>query len=480
MTSTLPPELSARGASGTTTQPTRGARRWLSILAVVVSAAVFTTSVGGWLVFTHYTGKILHIPGLTLAGSDATGPLNILVVGSDSRVGLTKKQQRQLHTGGVAVASGHRSDTMMLVHVSGDRKWATVVSLPRDSYVTIPAYTDSTGHKHPAQKNKLNAAFAFGGAPLLIKTVQDATGITIDHYVEVGFAGVVNVVNAVGGVDVCLPNAVDDHKSGLRLPAGKSHIYGDMGLAFVRARYIDPRADLGRMQRQQEFIGSMFKEVTSAQTLLNPLKLNALLNAVLSSVHTDDGLNHDEVLALVNSLRTLRPSSVRFLTVPLSNVAYNAGPSVGEAVLWNKTAANDLFTKINDDQPLVKPGAKVRPTVPPSQISVKVLNGSSTSGLAAQAGDDLSAVGFVIAAPAGNASSSDATTTVVKYDPRWSESLKTLKAAFPDAQFEATPNLGGTFTVIVGSDYSAPHAVHVVKGHQDTLQSRTAGQSVCS
>jgi LCP family protein required for cell wall assembly len=369
---------------------------------------------------------------------------------------------------------------MMLVHVSGDRKWATVVSLPRDSYVTIPAFTDSTGHPHPAQKNKLNAAFAFGGAPLLIKTVQDATGIKIDHYVEVGFAGVVNVVNAVGGVDVCLPNAVNDAKSGLQLPAGKSHIYGDMGLAFVRARYIDPRADLGRMERQQQFLGSMFKEVTSAQTLLNPLKLNALLNAVLSSVHTDDGLNHDEILALVNSLRTLRPSSMRFLTVPLSNVAYNAGPSVGEAVLWNKTAAQELFSKINADQPLVKAGAKERPTVPPSQISVKVLNGSSTSGLAAQASDDLSAVGFVIAAPAGNAPSTDTTATVVKYDPRWSESLKTLKAAFPDAQFQATPNLGGTFTVIVGSDYSAPQRVHVAKSPQDNLQSRTANQSVCS
>jgi LCP family protein required for cell wall assembly len=355
-----------------------------------------------------------------------------------------------------------------------------VVSLPRDSYVTIPAFTDSSGHKHSAEKNKLNAAFALGGAPLLIKTVQDATGVTIDHYVEVGFAGVVNVVNAVGGVDVCLPNAVDDPKSGLKLPAGKSHIYGDMGLSFVRARYIDPRADLGRMERQQQFLGSMFKEVTSAQTLLNPLKLNALLNAVLSSVHTDDGLNHDEILALVNSLRTLRPSSLRFLTVPLSNVAYNAGPSVGEAVLWNKTAANELFTKINDDQPLVKAGTKVRPTVAPSQISVKVLNGSTTSGLATQASDDLSAVGFVIAAPAGNAPTTDTTTTVVKYDPRWSESLKTLKAAFPDAQFEATPNLGGTFTVIVGSNYSAPHTVHVANSHQNTLQSRTANESVCS
>ncbi len=482
MTSPLPPELSPRATAGAAGSASDSAprRRWWSVLATVMSAAVFTVSLGGWALFTHYTGKIDHIPGLTLASSDATGPLNILVVGSDTRTGLTKKQQQQMHSGTVAMASGHRSDTMMLVHISGDRKWATVVSLPRDSYVTIPAYTDSAGKHYPAQKNKLNAAYAFGGAPLLIKTVQDATGVSIDHYVEVGFGGVVNIVNAVGGVDVCLPNAVDDPKSGLKLPAGPSHVYGDMGLAFVRARYIDPRADLGRMDRQQQFLGSMFKQVTSAQTLLNPLKLNALLNAVLSSVHTDSGLNHDEILALVNSLRTLRPASLRFLTVPLSNVAYNAGPSVGEAVLWNQSAAHQLFDKINHDQPLVKAAAGVKPTIAPTQISVKVLNGSSTSGLAAQATDDLSAVGFTIAAPAGNSNQTDVTTTVVKYDPRWNESLKTLKAALPGAQFVSTPNLGATFTVIVGSDYTAPHTVKVAKANGTSLQTRSANQNVCS
>ena len=479
MSRTLPPELSAR-AAGRAAGTSRPRRNWLSVLATVVSAAVFVVSLGGWVMVTHYADKLGHIPGLNLAASDATGPLNILVVGSDSRIGLSKSQQKKLHTGTVAMASGHRSDTMMLVHVSGDRKSATVVSLPRDSYVTIPAYTDAQGTKHPAQKNKLNAAFAFGGAPLLIKTVEQATGVTIDHYVEVGFDGVVNIVNAVGGVDVCLPNAVDDPKSGLKLPAGRSHVYGDMGLAFVRARYIDPRADLGRMDRQQQFLGSMFKEITSAQTLLNPLKLNAFLNAVLTSVHTDNGLDRDQILALANSMRTLTPHSLRFLTVPLSDVAYNAGPSVGEAVVWDQAGAQELFDKIRNDQPLVKPAAAVKATIAPNQISVKVLNGSSTAGLAGQATDDLTSAGFVIAAPAGNAGQTDVTTTIVKYDPRWSESLKTLKAAFPGAQFESTPNQGATFTVIVGSDYTAPTTVKIAKAKRPTLQTRAASDNVCS
>jgi len=479
MTSTLPPELSPRGDQATA-KASRPRRHWMSVLATVVSAAIFSVSVGGWLLFTHYAGMLSHVPGLSLAASDANGPLNILVVGSDSRLGLTKNQEKQLHTGTVSMAAGHRSDTMMLVHVAGDRKSATVVSLPRDSYVTIPAYTDAQGKKQPAQKNKLNAAFSFGGAPLLVKTVEQATGVTIDHYVEIGFGGVVNIVNAVGGVDVCLPNAVDDPKSGLKLPAGRSHVYGDMGLAFVRARYIDPRADLGRMERQQQFLGSMFKAVTSAGTMLNPLKLNAFLNAVLSSVQTDSGLDHDQVLALANSLRTLSPHSLRFLTVPLSDVAYDAGPSVGEAVLWDQAGAQELFDKIRNDQPLVKASAAAKPTVAPAQISVQVLNGSAVAGLAGQASDDLASAGFVIGAPAGNAGQTDVTTTIVKYDPRWSESLKTLKAAFPDAQFQSTPDLGATFTVIVGSAYAAPKAVTVAKPKNPALHTRSAAENVCS
>jgi LCP family protein required for cell wall assembly len=479
MTSTLPPDLSPRPERAPETgAPVR--RHWLSVLATVVSAAVFVVSVGGWLTYTHYASMLEYVPGLHLASSSADGPLNLLVVGSDSRIGLSRNQEKKLHTGTIATAAGQRSDTMMLVHIAGDRKSATVVSLPRDSYVTIPAYTDAQGKKHPAQKNKLNAAFSFGGAPLLIKTVEQATGVPIDHYIEVGFGGVVNIVNAVGGVDVCLPNAVDDPKSGLKLPAGRSHVYGDMGLAFVRARYIDPRADLGRMQRQQQFLGSMFKEVTSAGTLLNPLKLNAFLNATLKSVHTDSGLDHNEILALADSLRTLSPHSLRFLTVPLSNVAYNAGPNVGEAVLWDQSAASALFEKFRKDEPIVRPAAAAKATIPPSQISVKVLNGSTTAGLAGQATADLAAVGFAIAAPAGNAGQTNVTTTIVKYDPRWNVSLKTLRAAFPTAQFVATPNQGATFTVVVGSDYTAPSAVKVAKSKASALQTRSASANVCS
>ncbi|HVQ17413.1 MAG TPA: LCP family protein, partial [Actinomycetes bacterium] len=176
MSTVLPPELSPRGSVDSASAG-RG-NRALGVFTTLLAAAVFVVSGGGWVLATYYDGKIGRIPGLggLLSGSN-DGPMTILVVGSDSREGLSSKQAHHLGTGTAANAGGQRSDTMMLVHLSADRKDVTVVSLPRDSYLTIPSYTDSAGNKHPAQKNKLNAAFSLGGAPLLIRTVTQATGM---------------------------------------------------------------------------------------------------------------------------------------------------------------------------------------------------------------------------------------------------------------------------------------------------------------
>jgi LCP family protein required for cell wall assembly len=473
MSAELPPELSPRTPGGGPPSP-RG-RRWLSLLATIVASVVFATSVGGWALATYYDGQISRIPGIggLLASTDDSGPITILVAGSDSRAGLTASQRSNLHTG---TAVGQRSDTMMLVHIAADRRQVTVVSLPRDSWVQIPAYTDSSGTKHPASTNKLNAAYAFGGAPLLIKTVQQNTGVSIDHYVEVGFSGVIKMVDAIGGVNVCLPAAVNDRRSGLVLPAGRSHVDGQMGLAFVRARYIDPTADLGRMQRQQQFLGAMFKQATSAGVLLNPLKLNRFLKAALSSVSTDPGLSRDVLLTLATDLQGMRPKDIRFLTVPIKDTAYQT--PAGEAVLWAKKKADTVFASIDHDTPLeTKPTSKV--TVAPSAISVKVLNGSAVAGLATQASDDLAALGYTIAAPPGNAPSTDATGTVVTFDPRWDHSVQTLRAAFPGATFQPVDGQGATFVVTVGTDYAPPKSVSVSAPPKDKIASTTAADSIC-
>ncbi len=319
MSAVLPPELSPRPTSSAAA--TSSGRRWVTWLTTALAAVVLVTSTGGWVMATYYDAKISRMFGLSgLLSGDSSGPLTILIVGSDSREGLTTAEARELGTGTAANSStGQRSDTMMLLHIAGDRKSATVVSLPRDSYVTIPAYTDEAGKKHAASKNKLNAAYALGGAPLLIETVKNETGLSIDHYVEVGFAGVVNMVDALGGVDVCVPTAVDDWRSGLKLDAGKSHVDGLMGLSYVRARYIDPTADIGRMERQQRFLGSMFQEATSAGVLLNPVKLNAFMGAALDSVTLDEGMSRDMLLDLAGEIEGITPKDIRFLTVPIAN-----------------------------------------------------------------------------------------------------------------------------------------------------------------
>ena len=475
MSTDLPPELSPRRAAPRPSAPS-GGHRWLSVLATVLASVVFVTSVGGWAVATYYDGKILRIPGISglLASRDSSGPMTILLAGSDSRAGLDGKQKHSLHTGS---AQGQRSDTMMLVHLSGDHKHVTVVSLPRDSWVKIPAYTDSSGTHHPQSMNKLNAAYSFGGAPLLIRTVELNTGVTIDHYVEVGFAGVIKMVDAIGGVTVCLPYAVNDRRSGLHLPAGNSHVGGKMGLAFVRARYIDPTADLGRMHRQQEFLGAMFRQATSIGVLLNPVKLNNFLNAALSSVTTDPGLTRSVIMNLVTDLQKLKPKDIRFLTIPIKNAAYQT--PAGEAVQWDPQAADRVFSSIQDDTPLVKTTPD-KATVQPSAIAVKVLNGSTVSGLATQATNDLSALGYQIAAPAGNATTTSTTTTVISYDPRWSQSVKTLQAAFPGATFKQVAGQGATFVITVGSDYTAPKTVKVSTAHKGSISSTTAATHVCT
>lgn len=480
MSAALPPELSPRGTSGASSAgaaPRTGARRWLSWLTTVVAAAVLITSTGSWVLATYYDAKIGRILGLSgLLSGDSSGPLTFLVVGSDSREGLSAAEAHQLSTGTAANASGQRSDTMMLVHVAGDRKSATVVSLPRDSYVTIPAYTDDSGDKHPAQKNKLNAAYSLGGAPLLIETVTKETGVPIDHYVEVGFGGVVNMVDALGGVDVCVPTAVEDRRSGLKLPAGKSHVDGIMGLAYVRARYIDPTADIGRMERQQRFLGSMFQEATSAGVLLNPVTLNSFLDATLSSVKMDEGMSRDALLDLAGEMQSLSPKDIRFLTVPLSNV--NLQSPVGSAVEWDREKAQEVFDAIIADKPLVKQKKGPTVQVAPADIDVQVLNGSSIEGLATTASDDLDSAGYTIAAAPGNDERDDVTTTVIRYDPEWNTSVKTLEAAFPGAELEEVAGLGGTFQVVVGTEYTEPQAVKVAKADSE-LGSRTAADDVC-
>ena len=258
----------------------------------------------------------------------------------------------------------------MLVHVSADRSRVTVVSIPRDSWVNIP------GHG----MNKINAAYGLGGAMLMVQTVEQATGLTINDYVEVDFLGFVKVIDALGGVNICLPQPLDDPYSGLDLSAGMHHVDGITALAYARDRHSFATSDLARIQDQQRLLSSALSEAIDSGLLANPIRLSQFINAALSALTVNQGLN---VSALADQMRGITAGDVTFMTVPLANVDYQT-PTGELAVQWDSQAASQLFQALASDQSLATPG--------PSGTA------SSASSRTAQPGNS---------APAGGASAPD-------------------------------------------------------------------------
>jgi LCP family protein required for cell wall assembly len=441
-------------------------RRRVLWTAAALSCAVLATSGIGRAVVSGVgdsIGRVNVFGGLTHRPADDAA-MNILVVGTDDRDGVPERILQSLHAGG---ESCHCTDTMMLVHLSASGDGASVVSIPRDSYVDIPAHQDlATQQPVPGSKGKINAAYGMGGPPLTVATVEQATGLHIDHYLQLNFLSFVSTVDALGGVPVCTDRPLHDPKSGLDLPAGTTRLDGATALKYVRARYVDPTADLGRMQRQQKFVAQIIQQATSSGTLLNPLRLQRVLSTVLASVKADEGLSDKDLLALVTRMKDLRPSSSSFATVPLSDLNHQV-PGWGSTVLWDKERAAALFTALREDRPLTPPAprpspsaggkaaAPAQPDVPPEQVRVQVQNGSGVVGLGARADRLLRAEGFATSGYASNAPGADtAARTVVRYDPRWDESVRTLAAALPKAQLVPVPNLGGTMQVVLGKDFT--------------------------
>ncbi len=321
-----------------------------------ISVGIVALSAIGWLGLGRVSGSINRIDAFANVENrpeKPTSAMNFLLVGSDNRAGLTKAQIRELWVGGTEVAAGARSDTMLLVHISKKRDNAVIISLPRDSVVTIPEHISSDGTKTiPARQNKLNAAFSFGGAPLLISTLEGATGLRIDHYIEINFLGFKNIIDALGGIDVCVKKSINDTKSNLVLDAGLHTLDGIQALKYVRTRYFDGLGDIGRMKRQQEFMSAVLRKASSTGTLLNPIKLVNFFNAAIKTVTTDEQLNKNDLLTLGKQLKNLSADNVRTLTVPLSNA--NARVSgLGSVVLWDEVLAPELFDRLKNDQAII-------------------------------------------------------------------------------------------------------------------------------
>lgn len=250
-----------------------------------------------------------------------------LLVGTDSREQLTEEQRGEFGTGS---AEGSRADTVMLLHVptTGD---PTLVSLPRDSFVTIP------GHG----LNKLNAAHSMGSAELLVDTVEQATGLRLDGYLEIGFGGFVGVVEEVGGVRMCLDAPIQDEKAHIDLPAGCQELTGPEALGYVRMRYSDPRGDIGRVERQREFLAALVARMASPATVLNPVRLYDVGSATGDAVAVGEDTNVLEAARMALAMRSIASGSGVSVTVPVADANYQT--TVGSAVLWDEQRAAELF-----------------------------------------------------------------------------------------------------------------------------------------
>ena len=322
-----------------------------------LSLAVVAISAFSWLGLSQVSGALNRVDVFGSLGKRPDKPssaLNYLLVGSDTREGLTREQEKILKVGSTATAAGARSDTMLLVHISKARDKATIISIPRDSLVTIPAHPSIYNKKiiTPAAKGKINAAFAWGGAPLLIQTIEESTNIKIDHYIEIGFAGFANMVDALGGIQVCSKRDINDPNSHLVMSAGIHTLDGIESLKYVRTRDFDGMGDLGRMQRQQQFMSAVLRKVTSTGVLLNPIKLVNFFNAAIATVKTDSQLNEQDLITLAKQLKNLTPSKVRTLTIPLGN-SNGFYPGLGSVVMWDSVLAPELFNRIIQDLPLI-------------------------------------------------------------------------------------------------------------------------------
>jgi LCP family protein required for cell wall assembly len=446
----------------------RRAARILSWIAVVTSVSILATAGAGYVLVNHYEDNIRHLPGI-LGGRDAPKAApnhaeNFLIVGSDTRGDL--KAGQGVQGTGKDFVTGQRSDTVILAHLYGGKSnKVQLVSFPRDSVVEIPAYTDAKGRVHPAQHNRINYAFNEGGPKLLVQTVQNLTGIRIDHYLQVDFEGFQSMVDKLGGVDVCLSKPAKDHFSGINLSAGKHHINGTVALAFVRQRHGLTNGDIDRIKRQQQFLGAMIRKVLSAGTLANPFKLNGFLNVATSSLQADEGLNFAAMRKLALRMRGVGAGNVIFATIPLSNTnAYQRG--LGSVVLVDEEKAAVLFDQIRRDIPPGSPAAKPKTAagapliVKPGNIRVHVYNGSDVNGLARKADSDLTQVGFqTVGTPESRATG--ATGTVVRYGPTKADSARTVAAAIPGSTLEAAPELANVIEVVVGSSYTGAHPVKV-------------------
>ncbi|RBY89842.1 LCP family protein [Blastococcus sp. TF02A-26] len=457
------------------------------VAAGVVSAVLLATTGWGWYLGQLAEASVNRTDAIPDSGNEDDGAggeaMNMLLVGSDSRADLTPAQLAELNAG---EDSGLNTDTVILVHIPADGSRASFVSFPRDSYVNIP------GHGW----GKLNSAYAYGyssvddsmpeadrqagGAQLLVQTIHDLTGLQIDHYAEVDLLGFFELSNVVGGVEVNLCAAVDDRAfSGAFFPAGPQTIAGADALKFVRQRH-GINGDYDRIIRQQVFIAGVLRNMISSDVLLDPGKQRELVEAASSALTVDQGL---DLFSLARQMQSVQLDSIEFQTVPY--VAEDRIDGVGSVIqLEDEDVLHQFFAELSAEPEPEAPAEAPEPpaTVDPSQVSVEVLNGSGTSGLARTAGGELETAGFVLAGT-GNADSSDYTQTVIRHVTGDEALAATLAGQVPGAVVEVDDTLtSGTVQLVLGSDFNGVGVATTAQPAPDEVVGedlRTADDQTC-
>jgi len=414
-------------------------------------------------------------------GPEIGAPINILLIGSDTRKGQGSGY------GGNSQFSQQLSDTNILVHIAGDREWATAVSIPRDTAIQMPDCQKSDGTVSNGYYGRFNEAFSRGGAACVVKTLEQETGIFIDHFMIIDFKGFINVVDAVGGVEVCLTNAVNDKKSKLNLPKGISTVSGKQALAFVRARgTLGDGSDLSRIRRQQDFLASLVKKVTSAGTLFNPVKVLNIVEAVAGSLTTNPELGSlDGMKQLAFNLQNLKPSTVRFITAPFATDPTNRA----RVIFTNKT--EELWSSLREDKEWPKPPTKDWNgnflTVEPNSVYVSVLNATSINGLASKKANELGAEGFRIV-KTDNAPLELGTSTAVWSTKKNFNKARTIAVALGLSEVKTLPKktkVPSGIVVIVGDDWPTTYLNLIIKQKASSSlygpsEGRTADETDCS
>ena len=424
----------------------RRRRRTVALVAGGLVAALIAT---GAIAYAQLQGNVTTAP-LAASGSDddealPTGELNVLLLGSDARA---------LSTTDFGEDDGsERSDAMVLAHISSDSTRIDAVQLPRDTLVDLPACDDTGRGAYAGGRGMLNSALQYGPA-CSVAAVEQLSGVRIDHFIAMDFEGFIGVVDALGGIDVCLPEALQDGHARLDLPAGPQSIDGAQALALARTRHaLAEESDIARLGHQQMVLSAVVQKATKSNVLVRPDRLFAFLDAITSSMTVDPGLG---------SLTDLGALAARVANVPTSAVTFVTMPTTEAPGDRNRVVptpdADVVFRALRDDVPLVFTAdadgtdAEQQPDSTIRTAPVQIVNGAGVAGLAGQVSEEARTFGYVVSGLANAQTSATQTVITAADTPDAQETARSLARELGIAVEVQVGDVDGV-QLLLGADY---------------------------